>query len=292
MANKFFPVSIDLNNKNVLIVGAGKIAFRKIKTLIQYNCQIKIISKNIAKDFEEILKNKNIEILNLKTFDENILDKYNFFLIIAATNDDIENNRITQICKKKNILVNNISSKDEMNIRFCSIYENEDFQISVSANGNPKKSLEIKNMIKEFIEKNEKNNNIFYGGKFMKKIINTVNAPAAIGPYSQAVEINNTLYVSGQIPFVPSTMQLVSDCVEEQTKQCLENIAAILSEASYSFENVVKATVFIKSMDDFAKINSVYEKYLGNVRPARACVEVSRLPKDVKVEIEVIAVKD
>lgn len=125
----------------------------------------------------------------------------------------------------------------------------------------------------------------------MKKIINTVNAPAALGPYSQAIEANGVLYVSGQIPFVPATMTLVSDCVEEQTKQSLENIGAILKEAGYEFKDVVKASVFIKDMNDFAKINAVYEKYLGEVKPARACVEVARLPKDVKVEIEVIAVK-
>ena len=125
----------------------------------------------------------------------------------------------------------------------------------------------------------------------MKRIINTLNAQGALGPYSQAIEVNGTLYVSGQIPFVPATMTLVSECVEEQTKQSLENIGAILKEAGYDFKDVVKATVFIKDMNDFTKINGVYEKYLGDVKPARACVEVARLPKDVKVEIEVIAVK-
>lgn len=125
----------------------------------------------------------------------------------------------------------------------------------------------------------------------MKKIINTPKAPAAIGPYSQAIEINGTLYVSGQIPFVPETMTLVSDDVKAQTKQSLENIKAILTEAGYSFKDVVKATVFIKDMNDFSAINEVYGEYLGEVKPARACVEVARLPRDVKVEIEVIAVK-
>jgi len=100
----------------------------------------------------------------------------------------------------------------------------------------------------------------------MKRVINTTNAPAALGPYSQAIEANGVLYVSGQIPFVPATMTLVSEDVEEQTKQSLENI-------------------------DFTKINGVYDKYLGEVKPARACVEVARLPKDVKVEIGVIATK-
>ena len=125
----------------------------------------------------------------------------------------------------------------------------------------------------------------------MKKIINTEKAPAALGPYSQAVEVNGTLYVSGQIPFVPETMTLVSDCVKAQTKQSLENIKAILDEAGYTFKDVVRAGVFIKDMNDFAAVNEVYAEYLGDVKPARACVEVARLPKDVKVEIEVIAVK-
>lgn len=125
----------------------------------------------------------------------------------------------------------------------------------------------------------------------MKKVINTSKAPAAIGPYSQAVEVNGTLYVSGQIPFVPKTMTVISDDVKEQTRQSLENVKAILEEAGYSLKDVVKAGVFIKDMNDFASINEVYAEYLGEVKPARACVEVARLPRDVKVEIEVIAVK-
>ena len=125
----------------------------------------------------------------------------------------------------------------------------------------------------------------------MKKIIHTEKAPAALGPYSQAVEANGTLYVSGQTPFVPETMTLVSDCVKAQTKQSLENIKAILEAAGYTFKDVVRAGVFIKDMNDFAAVNEVYAEYLGDVKPARACVEVARLPKDVKVEIEVIAVK-
>lgn len=125
----------------------------------------------------------------------------------------------------------------------------------------------------------------------MKRVINTTNAPSAIGPYSQAIEVNGTLYVSGQIPFVPATMQVVSDDVKEQTKQSLENVKAIVEAAGYSLSDVVKAGVFIKDMNDFAAINEVYNEYLGEVKPARACVEVARLPRDVKVEIEVIAVK-
>ncbi|WP_130891719.1 MULTISPECIES: RidA family protein [Fusobacterium] len=125
----------------------------------------------------------------------------------------------------------------------------------------------------------------------MKRIIHTEKAPAALGPYSQAVEVNGTIFVSGQIPFVPETMSLISEDIQDQTKQSLENVKAILEAAGYTFKNVVKATVFIKNMEDFALMNEVYNEYLGNIRPARACVEVARLPKDVKVEIEVIAVK-
>lgn len=125
----------------------------------------------------------------------------------------------------------------------------------------------------------------------MKRIIHTSNAPAALGPYSQAVEVNGVLYVSGQIPFVPATMTVVSENVQDQTRQSLENVKAILDAAGYSLADVVKAGVFIKDMNDFALINEVYNEYLGEVKPARACVEVARLPKDVKVEIEVVAVK-
>lgn len=125
----------------------------------------------------------------------------------------------------------------------------------------------------------------------MKKVINTTKAPAAIGPYSQAIEVNGTLYVSGQIPFVPETMTVISEDVKEQTKQSLENVKAILEAAGYTLQDVVKAGVFIKDMNDFVAINEVYAEYLGDVKPARACVEVSRLPRDVKVEIEVIAIK-
>lgn len=125
----------------------------------------------------------------------------------------------------------------------------------------------------------------------MKKIIHTEKAPAALGPYSQAIEANGMLFVSGQIPFVPATMTLVSEDVKEQTRQSLENVKAIVEAAGYSMKDVVKAGVFIKNMNDFAAVNEVYNEYLGDVKPARACVEVARLPKDVKVEIEVIAVK-
>jgi len=123
------------------------------------------------------------------------------------------------------------------------------------------------------------------------KIISTDKAPAAIGPYSQAVEANGTVYVSGQLPLCPATMAFPSDDVKDQTRQSLENVGAVLAEAGYSFANVVKATVFIKDMTEFASVNEVYNEYLGEVKPARACVEVAALPKGAKVEIEVVAVK-
>lgn len=125
----------------------------------------------------------------------------------------------------------------------------------------------------------------------IKKIIETKKAPAALGPYSQGIEVNGTLYVSGQIPFIPKTMICISDDVKEQTKQSLENVKAILEKAGYTLNDVVKAGVFIKDMNDFPLINEIYAKYFTDNKPARACVEVARLPKDVKVEIEVIAVK-
>lgn len=125
----------------------------------------------------------------------------------------------------------------------------------------------------------------------MSRIIHTEKAPAALGPYSQAIEANGMLFVSGQIPFVPATMTVVSDDIADQTRQSLENVKAIVEEAGYTLKDVVKAGVFIKDMNDFGRVNEVYNEYLGDVKPARACVEVARLPKDVKVEIEVICVK-
>ncbi len=123
-----------------------------------------------------------------------------------------------------------------------------------------------------------------------KEIINTEKAPAALGPYSQAIKAGNTIYVSGQIPLIPETMEIISDDVQEQTKQSLENVKAVLEAAGATLNDVVKASVFIKDMNDFTKINEIYATYFTENNPARACVEVARLPKDVKVEIEVIAV--
>ena len=122
------------------------------------------------------------------------------------------------------------------------------------------------------------------------QVIHTENAPKAIGPYSQAVKAENMLFVSGQVPFVPETMEIVEGDVKAQTAQSLKNVQAILAEAGLDFSHVVKSTVFIKDMNEFAQINEVYAEFFGENKPARACVEVARLPKDVKVEIEVIAV--
>ena len=124
----------------------------------------------------------------------------------------------------------------------------------------------------------------------MKQIIQTNNAPQAIGPYSQAVLANGTLYVSGQIPVVPSTGAIVSDKIEDQARQVMENVKAVVEAAGLTLGNVVKTSVFIKNMDDFAVINGIYSEYFKENCPARACVEVARLPKDVLIEMEAIAV--
>ena len=139
MANKFFPVSIDLNNKNILVIGAGKIALRKVETLMSYNCNILVITKDILEEkFLELEKSNKIKIFKNQEFEEKFLE--NIFLVIAATNNEVLNKNISQLCISKNILVNNITSKD-------------DIQIAISANGNPKKAVEIKNKIKNIFEK-------------------------------------------------------------------------------------------------------------------------------------------
>lgn len=122
-----------------------------------------------------------------------------------------------------------------------------------------------------------------------KQIINTANAPAAIGPYSQAVKSGQLLFVSGQIPIDPSSGNLVSESIEAETHQVMKNLSAILNEAGTDFSAVLKATIFIKNMDDFGKINEVYASYFEDSFPARETVEVARLPKDVNVEISVVA---
>jgi len=152
VANKFFPVSIDLNNKNVLIIGAGKIALRKVDTLLNYNCNIVVITKEVLEEkFLELEKNNKIKILKNQEFEEKFLE--NIFLVVVATDNETLNKKISQLCMSKNILVNNVTSKDDMNVRFASIYEKNDIQIAISGNANPKKAVEIKNKIKNIFEK-------------------------------------------------------------------------------------------------------------------------------------------
>lgn len=124
----------------------------------------------------------------------------------------------------------------------------------------------------------------------MKQMIKTDKAPAAIGPYSQAVEMNNMVYTSGVIPVNPATGEIPQGA-EKQADQAIANLAALLEAAGTSMANVIKTTVFIKDMNEFGTINEVYAKYFKEPYPARSCVEVARLPKDVLIEIEAIAAK-
>ena len=127
-------------------------------------------------------------------------------------------------------------------------------------------------------------------GHNMNKVINTEKAPAAVGPYVQAVRAGNALFSSGQLGLIPGTGAL-PEGIEAQTRQSLANIQAILDEAGFAKSDVVKTTVFIRDMNDFAAVNTVYADFFGEARPARSCVEVARLPKDGLVEIEFVAVK-
>ena len=124
----------------------------------------------------------------------------------------------------------------------------------------------------------------------MKQIINTPDAPAPIGPYNQAVKVGDTLYVSGQIPMDPKTSKLVTTGIADETEMVMQNLEAILKAAGLTFDHVVKCTIFIMDMNDFSTINEVYGQRFGNDAPARETVQVSRLPKDVNVEISCIAV--
>ncbi|MBT0809667.1 RidA family protein [Litoribacter ruber] len=124
-----------------------------------------------------------------------------------------------------------------------------------------------------------------------KRIINSKAAPAPIGPYSQAVEAHGTLYISGQIALDADSGELVNENITEETHMVMKNLDAVLTEAGYSFADVVKCSIFIKSMDDFATINEAYGQYFKQNPPARETVEVSKLPKNVNVEISCIAVK-
>ncbi len=132
----------------------------------------------------------------------------------------------------------------------------------------------------------------YYSLQDMKKVISTPKAPAAIGPYSQAIQVGNLIYTSGQIPIDPATGQLVEGGVKEQTRQSLNNIQAILQEAGLTMASVVKTTVFMADMADFAEMNSVYAEFFTEPYPARSAVAVKTLPKNALVEIEVVAEKE
>jgi len=125
----------------------------------------------------------------------------------------------------------------------------------------------------------------------MKKVISTENAPKAVGQYSQAIEANGTLYISGQLPIDPATGKFAEGGIKEQTEQCLKNITAILSAAGYGLESVVKSTVLLDKISDFAAMNEIYAKYYPQNPPARVAYEVANLPLGALVEIETIAVK-
>jgi 2-iminobutanoate/2-iminopropanoate deaminase len=124
-----------------------------------------------------------------------------------------------------------------------------------------------------------------------KKVVFTKQAPEPIGPYSQAIDAGNMVFISGQIAIQPSTSNLITANIEEETTQVMVNLEAILTVAGLSFNNVVKTTIFLKDMNNFPKVNAIYGKYFQQQPPARETVEVSRLPKDVNVEISCIAVK-
>lgn len=124
-----------------------------------------------------------------------------------------------------------------------------------------------------------------------KKIINTTKAPSAIGPYNQSIKVNNTLFVSGQIPLVPNTMELISGNIKRETHQVMENLKSIIKEAKMSFKDVVKSTIYLDDMKNFSKVNEVYGSYFEKGdEPARETVAVRSLPKGVRIEISMIAV--
>lgn len=127
---------------------------------------------------------------------------------------------------------------------------------------------------------------------FKKIVISSVDAPAAIGPYSQAILVGNTLYCSGQIAFDVKTGELIQDNIEAETKQVLSNLGAVLKAAEMDYDDVVKATVFLQDLTDYNAVNSVYAEFFGDKPPAREAVEVARLPRDANVEISLIAVKN
>lgn len=125
-----------------------------------------------------------------------------------------------------------------------------------------------------------------------KEIITTLNAPAPIGPYNQAIKVGNTLYISGQIPLVPESMELLNGTIKEDTELVMNNLLAILEAAKMNFKDVVKTSIFLEDMDNFGKVNDVYGSYFDNdTAPARETVAVKTLPKSVRVEISMVAVK-
>ena len=125
----------------------------------------------------------------------------------------------------------------------------------------------------------------------MKNVVATKKAPEAIGPYSQAIEVNGMVYTSGVIPVIPATGEIVEGGVEAQADQAFKNLCNLVEASGSKVENIVKTTVFIKEMNDFGKINEIYKNYFKEPFPARSCVEVARLPKDVLLEVEAIAWK-
>jgi 2-iminobutanoate/2-iminopropanoate deaminase len=126
----------------------------------------------------------------------------------------------------------------------------------------------------------------------MKKIISTADAPAALGPYSQAVRVGSTMYCAGQVPLDPKTGEIVSGGIEVQTRRVLDNVTAILKAEGMTFSNIVKTTIFLMDLGDFGKVNEIYGSYFNQAPPARSTVQVAGLPKGARVEIEVIAMAD
>lgn len=146
MENKFFPLFINLTGKKALVIGAGKIAYRKVKTLLEYGASVSVITKEIKEEKFFNFKNLNIKI---GEFDETLLN--DIFIVVAATDNSEFNRYIFELCNSKNILVNNITSKEDMNCRFSSVLETDDYQIAISAKGNPVKSKALKNRLKDII---------------------------------------------------------------------------------------------------------------------------------------------
>ena len=146
MENKFFPLFINLTEKKALVIGAGKIAYRKVETLLEYGASVSVITKEIKEEKFFNFKNLNIKI---GEFDETLLN--NIFIVVAATDNNEFNKYIFELCNSKNILVNNITSKEDMNCRFSSVLETDDYQIAISAKGNPVKSKALKNRLKNII---------------------------------------------------------------------------------------------------------------------------------------------